>query len=337
MNVLIIGGSRFIGRQITNALLARGHSVTHFNRGRSGAPIAGVTTIHGDRNTDLRLTGNGPWDAVIDTCAYTPDSVERSVRYFDSRTNRYLFISTISVYDESRTEAPDEDAPLQVLPADADPTVFDVRFYGALKVLCELVVRSAFRSRATIVRPGLVAGPLDPTDRFTYWPVRADAGGTVLAPVSPSEPVQYIDVRDLAQFAVHALECDDGGTYNCVIPPGSCTFGALTDACERAAHSGATYVWVPAEFLREHGVEPWSDLPLWIPAGDSHRAIVHVRCARALVRGLQIRSVQHTVRDTLEWAQSSGKRMGGLSAGLDPAREAALLHEYEASLTAAVK
>lgn len=337
MDVLIIGGGRFIGRHITDALLAHGHTVTHFNRGRSSAPVPGVTTIHGDRNTDLRLTGERMWDAVIDTCGYTPDVVERSLRYFDGRTHRYVFISTISVYDENHTGTPDEDAPLAVLPAKTDPTVFDVQFYGALKALCERAVRSALRSRATIFRPGLVAGPMDPTDRFTYWPVRIDAGGTVLVPVGAGEPVQYIDARDLAAFAVHVVERDDAGTYNCITPPGRDTFGSLLDACARATRSHASLVWVPADFLEERDVQPWSDVPLWIPDGDPHRFITQTRSARAFVRGLQTRSVEATVHDTVQWARSTGKKIGSLHAGLAPAREAALLREYAASLTAAVK
>lgn len=326
MDVIILGGTRFVGRHVADALIARGHNVTLFNRGRSNPNAhADLEQIHGDRATDLHRIGERKYDAVVDTSGYTPDVVQRSTRYFADRTHRYLFISTISVYDEARIGGPDEDAPLHVLPRDADPTEFNVEYYGALKALCEAVVRSTFRYRVSIVRPGLVAGPYDPTDRFTYWPVRVDAGGEVLAPPSPAEPVQYIDVRDLAEFAVHLLECDDGGTYNCVTPVGALTFGELFDACNRAASSAPEYMWANAGFLREHEVNPWSDFPLWIPADQPHRAIQRTNSARALVRGLNVRPLLETVRDTMTWARAAGKHLGTLGAGLTPQREAELL------------
>ena len=326
MNVLIIGGTRFVGRHIADALTARGHSVTLFNRGQSGPGVhTGLEQIRGDRATDLARIGDRKWDAAIDTSGYTPDVVERSARYFADRTHRYLYISSISVYDETKTDGPDEDAPLHVLPSDADPTEFNVEYYGALKALCETVVRSTFRHRASIVRPGLVAGPYDPTDRFTYWPVRVDAGGDILAPVSPAEPVQYIDVRDLAAFCIHVLEGDDAGTYNCATPRDTLTFGDLLDACVRASSSEVNFVWADAAFLRDHEVAPWSDLPVWTPADEPHRAIQRANSARALVRGLNVRPLLETVRDTLAWARAAGKARGTLTAGLTPEREAELL------------
>ncbi len=333
MNVLILGGTRFVGRHIADALTARGHVVTLFNRGRSN-PQAHVELeqIRGDRTADLGRIGERKWDAVIDTSGYTPDVVERSARYFANRAHRYLFVSTISVYDESQNNGPDEDAPLHVLPRDADPTEFNAEYYGALKALCEAVVRSTFRHRASIVRPGLVAGPYDPTDRFTYWPVRVDAGGEILAPVSPSEPVQYIDVRDLAAFCVHLLECDDGGTYNCVIPRDTLMFGDLFDACVRVSASDAKFIWADAGFLREHEVNPWSDLPVWIPVDQPHRSIQRANSNRALVRGLTVRPLMETVRDTLSWARANGKRLGTLSAGLAPECEKQLLDTLAANV-----
>jgi 2'-hydroxyisoflavone reductase len=277
----------------------------------------------------LERVGNRTWDAVIDTSGYTPDVVERSARFFANRTHRYLFVSTISVYDESRTDGPDEDAPLHVLPRDVDRTQFNVEYYGALKALCEAAVRSTFRHRASIVRPGLVAGPHDPTDRFTYWPLRVDAGGDVLSPVSRKEPVQYVDARDLAAFCTHLLECDDGGTYNCVVPRDTLTFGDLLDACVRVSSTKPRFIWGDAEFLRKNEVNPWSDLPLWIPADQPHRAIQRADSVRALVRGLKIRPLLETARDTLNWARADGKRFGNLDAGLTPEREIGLLQSVQ--------
>jgi 2'-hydroxyisoflavone reductase len=160
--------------------------------------------------------------------------------------------------------------------------------------------------------------------------VRVDAAGEVLAPASPQEPVQYIDARDLAAFAVRTVEASDGGTYNCVTPRGSLHFGDLLEACSRAAHSRPTFSFVDAEFLREHQVNPWSDMPLWIPPGDPHRGITSANSARALARGLITRSLTETVRDTLDWARAAGKRIGTLQAGLSPEREEQLLNEYRA-------
>jgi 2'-hydroxyisoflavone reductase len=334
MNILIIGGTRFVGRHLTRAFLARGHSVTHFNRGITAPPPGSdVPTVHGDRMHHLDRLGPRAWDAVIDTSGYTPDVVQTSTRYFAELAARYVFISTISVYDENRTSGPDEDAPLHTLPEHADRTVLNYEYYGALKALCENVVVSTYRHRATILRPGLIAGPDDPTDRFTYWPLRVYAAREVLAPVSPQEPVQYIDARDLAAFAVRTVEASDGGTYNCVTPRDSLHFGDLLAACSRAAHSRPTFSFVEAEFLREHHVDPWSDMPLWIPQGDPHRGITSANSARALVHGLIIRSLTETVRDTLDWARAAGKRMGTLQAGLSPEREEQLLNEYRARVS----
>ncbi len=330
MNLLVLGGSRFVGRHITDACIAGGHRVTHFNRGvTSTAPRADIETIHGDRNTDLQRLASRSWDAVIDTSGYTPDALEKSTRYLASRTARYVFISTISVYDFAAKAAlpVDEDFPLLAFPADADRTRKDDELYGALKVLCEAVVRSSLRHRATIVRPGLVAGPYDPTDRFTYWPVRVDAGGSVLAPDAPSQPIQYIDARDLAQFVVHLIEIGDGGTYNAVTSPGTLTFGNLLDACLESSRSDASIIWAPQQALKECGVAPWGELPLWIPRDDPYFALADASNSRARVRGLRNRPIFYTVRDTLAWARSAGKRLGSLKAGLTPAREAEVLRD----------
>lgn len=340
MNVLIIGGTRFVGRHIVDVLLERGHRVTLFNRGITNASaFAGVEQVHGDRAGDLHLLDGRTWDAVVDACGYTPDAVEHSARYFADRTARYVFISTISVYDFNAADVGrvDEDSPLSVLPAGADRSSVTPESYGPLKVLCEALVRSTYRQRACIVRPGLVAGPHDPTDRFTYWPVRVDAGGTVLVPEKPKHPVQYIDARDLALFTVRLIEAGDGGTYNAVTPAGAVTFGELFDACRGGAASAAQAQWVDGGFLQTHGVEPWSDLPLWIPAGSEFAGHLHVSSARALVRGLEPRPVAQTVRDTLAWARVSGKSAGALKAGLSLEREAELLQEYQRRLTAAVE
>ena len=337
MNVLVIGGTRFVGRHIVDALRAGGHAVTLFNRGSHPSVHSDVEQTHGDRKSDLQRLGSRTWDAVVDTSGYTPDVVERSLEYFKGKAGRYVFISTISVYDHERTAGPDEDAPLRQLPADADPAAYSDENYGALKALCEAAVQRAYGERATILRPGLVAGPHDPTDRFTYWPVRFDEGGDVLAPL-PENRVQYIDARDLAQFAAHVIENAIGGVFNCVTQRGNLTFGDLCLACmHEAAPEDAYVVALPDELLAQLDVQPWSDLPLWIPAASEHAGIANADSSRAAAAGLQVRSINETVRDTLAWARTAEKRPGALKAGLAPEREAELLGAARAAGQAEVK
>ena len=325
MDILIIGGTKFIGRHITDAFVRCGHRVTQFNRGiTASAKRNDVQTIHGDRTTNLERLGDRRWDAVIDMCGFTPDVVERSTRYFVHRTRRYVFFSSVSAYDQERTSGPDEDAPLLQLPEGVDKSIFVQEQYGALKALSEAVVVSTFRHRATVLRAALVAGPFDSTDRFTYWPLRIEAGGTVLAP-EPSHRIQYIDARDLAAFGVRVVEKAISGIYNCATPQRSLTFGDLFDACKGVSRSTASLRFVPDAFLMQHEVVPWLEMPLWIPDGDEYACIANNNSARALAQGLTIRPLEDTVRDTLTWAHSAEKRLGALQAGLSPEREHDLL------------
>ena len=214
------------------------------------------------------------------------------------------------------------------MPDGADGAVYTDEYYGALKALCEKQVLRIFEERATILRPGLVAGPYDPTDRFTYWPVRFDDGGNVLGPERRSR-LQYIDVRDLAAFAVGAANVRFGGTLNCVTPRGSLTFGDLYDAClAETSAEDAKVLPMPDDFLTSHGVRPWSELPLWIPAQSPYSSISNAGSENALSAGMRVRPLRETVRDTLAWARASGKQRGALKAGL--------LREREAELVAAV-
>lgn len=337
MNILILGGTRFVGRHIAEMLTARGHRVTLFNRGNNPDVHRDLEQIHGDRATDLDRLHGRMWQAVIDTSGYTPNVVDASARYFKDRVQRYVFVSTISVYDHEKTAGPDEDSPVLELPEGEDPSEYRDERYGALKVLCERDVLRRFGKKATILRPGLVAGPFDPTDRFTYWPLRFDEGGEVVTPLEQSA-VQYIDVRDLAAFAVRAVENDVSGTFNCVTPRGSITFGDLCRACmHEAAAEDALMVALSDEFLAEQEVRPWSELPLWIPAASEYAGIANASSERALAAGLHVRSVAETVRDTLAWARTAEKRPGALKAGLAPEREGALLEVARLAGHAAVQ
>lgn len=337
MTVLILGGTRFVGRHIAEACVARGHAVTLFNRGSNPDVLSNLEQVHGDRARDLERLGDRTWDAVIDTSGYTPDVVEASARYFKDRAKRYVFVSTISVYDPSKTDGPDEDAPLMQFPSDADRGEYADERYGALKVLCEEAARREFGNGVTIVRPGLVAGPFDPTDRFTYWVVRFDEGGIVVTPAQKNA-VQFIDARDLAAFTVRAVEHSIDGVFNCVTPRASITFGDLCRACmHEAAPEDAVMLPLPDEFMAQHEVRPWTELPLWIPAASESASIANADSSRAIAAGLTIRPIAETVRDTLAWARAAEKRPGGLKAGMAPEREAALLEAAKTAGHAEVK
>ncbi len=276
--MLILGGTIFLGRAVTDAALARGHRVTHLNRGVSAPPDPRVTTIGIDRTSESLATALAAqrWDAVIDTSGYLPQVVARSARAL-AECGRYLFVSSISVYGE---HGYGEDAPLKTAP-DPLPDAWTPETYGGLKAACEVEVRAAFGDRALIVRPGLIVGPHDPTDRFTYWPVRLARGGRVAAPGRPQRTVQFIDVRDLAAWMIAALEAVPSGTFNATGPARPVSMQVLLEACREVARSDAEPVWLDETFLAAQGVVPWKDMPLWVPESDPHASGLHGRAHRA--------------------------------------------------------
>jgi 2'-hydroxyisoflavone reductase len=330
MKVLIIGGSIFAGRHITDALLSEGHRVTHFNRGFSGGPRGDVETIKGNRTTDLDLLSDRTWDAVVDTCGYVPGDVRLSTERLKDRAGRYVFISTVSVYDYDRIEdgAPlDETAATVVLAPNADDKVVTGETYGALKVLCEAVVADTFAEDATIVRSGVMVGPHDASDRFTYWVARCARGGRMLAPGDPNEPMQFIDVRDLAAFVVRAIETRKSGTLNVTGTPGTVTFGELFEHTARVAGLRPEIIWLDREAIARSGLTVGMDrceIPLWIQDPALMAKFHDVRVDRALGAGLTFRPLSDTVCDTLVWAQTrpSGYEM---KHGMRPQREAEAL------------
>jgi len=315
MEVLILGGTRFLGIHLTEALRARGHGATHFTRGTLG-----------DRRTDLARLGTRTWDAIVDTCGYAPRDVEISARFFARRAGRYVFVSTISVY-EPGSASPDEDAPVLALPAERR-AAFDSEWYGAQKAACERVVVSTYRERALVLRPGLIAGPHDPTDRFTYWPVRFDRGGTILAPESADFRTQFIDARDIADFAVRAIEAGRSGTYSVTSPPRATSLGDLFATCRDVARVPSQVRYASAAFLAKNEVEPWSDLPLWVPDSLGMPGLLHVDVRRALVAGLRYRPLRETVRDTLAWYKTKTPARA-MRAGLPEDRERNLLAKLD--------
>jgi 2'-hydroxyisoflavone reductase len=325
MDVLMLGGTGFLGRHLVEAALGDGHRVTLFNRGlRNPDLFPEVERIRGDRDGGLSALQGRRWDAVIDTCGYVPRVVRASAGLLAGAVDHYTFVSSISVYSDEITPGADEEAPVRELP---DPTVEEVtgETYGGLKALCERAAEEEMPGRVLNVRPGLISGPHDPTDRFTYWPRRMAAGGEVLAPDRPELRVQFIDVRDLAAWIVEMAQQQRTGTYNATGPDYELTMGRLLDECQAVGGGGAELVWVSEEFLLEHGVEPFTELPLWVPREDA--ALLAVDCGKAIAAGLAFRPVSETVKDVLEW-DSSRAADTEPAAGLRPERERELLRAW---------
>jgi len=325
MRMLIIGGSRFVGLHLTEAARERGHSVTHFNRGLSApAGIPGVEEIRGDREHDLALLAGRSWDAVIDTPGYLPEVVAASAAALRQATDAYCFISTMSVYASFAAAGQDESAPLATMPAPG--TALSNETYGPLKVACEAEVRAAFDDRALIIRPGYIVGPHDPTDRFTYWPVRVREAGEVLAPGNPHGPLQVIDARDLAAWVVDLLERGVRGVFNATGPARPLGWHEFLATADIVAGNGARLTWVDEEFLLGEGLERSGELPLWAPPAIA--GLHGFNIDRALAAGLQFRPLATTIADTLSWYAS--RRDGPLRAGLNAPREQELLARYHA-------
>ncbi|HEY8739847.1 MAG TPA: NAD-dependent epimerase/dehydratase family protein [Candidatus Dormibacteraeota bacterium] len=327
-NILIIGGTGFIGPHVTRAALAAGHQVTHFHRGRTAAPPdqQQVETILGDRlvSEDLRRLAERQWDVVIDTSCYFPRAARLTVEALGGRVGTYLFVSTVSVYAPTATAYVSESAPLAELADETTETV-DGETYGGLKVLSEVEVMTGLPERTLIVRPGLIAGPGDPTDRFTYWCRRLAGAGEVLAPGPPDHEVQYIDVRDLAQFMVDLAAAGARGVYNATGPAAPVTMETLLDTCRSTGVGTATTVWIDPEFLLTQGVAPWSELPLWVPASVGS---ITASNRTAVSAGLHHRPLEQTVADTLAWACDRPAPGQDGPPGLAPARERELLERW---------
>lgn len=315
MRLLLLGGPRFLGRAVIDEALGRGHELTLFNRGTTGAELyADVERVVGDRDGALDGLLGRSWDAVVDTSGFLPRIVGESARLLGDAVEHYVFVSSISAY-ASFAEPVDEDAPLATL---STPGSEDVAAdYGALKALCEQVVADAYPGRATSVRAGLIVGPHDPTGRFTYWPHRIARGGDVLVPGPAWRPVQLVDVRDLAAWIVTAAEERIAGVFNAT---GPATMGAVVDAARRVTGSTARAVEVDDAFLAEQGVGEWMELPLWVDTrAPEWRCFLEVDVSRAVAAGLAFRPLEETVAATLEHAAP----VEGV--GLTPERERELL------------
>jgi 2'-hydroxyisoflavone reductase len=324
MRILIIGGTRFLGRHLVEAALARSHEVTLFNRGKSNPDLfPHLETILGDREQDVEKLKGRIWEAVIDVAGYVPRIVRLSAEVLQPNVSRYVFISSVSVYDNFSKVGIDESDPVGKI---EDETVEEItgETYGPLKALCEKAVQDIFGERALIIRPGLIVGPHDPTDRFTYWPVRVARGGDVLAPQKPEAAIQVIDVRDLSDFIIKLIQENASGIYNATGPDYELTMGKLLDVSKQVTGSNANFKWASVEFLNQNKVEPWSDMPTWVPDDEEGVGFSRVSVSRAIHAGLTFRPLEETVRDTVEWAQTRPADHAW-RAGLTPEREAQVL------------
>jgi 2'-hydroxyisoflavone reductase len=331
LRILILGGTGFTGPFQVKYALSRGHKVTVFNRGKThpGELPKEVEQLTGDRNGQLEALKGKKWDVCIDNPTTLPAWVRDAAQILKGNVERYIFISTISVYADTST-GPDENTPLAKYEG-ADPfketleamKASGYKTYGPLKALSEQETEKWFPGKSLIIRPGLIVGPRDETDRFTYWPVRIDRGGEVLAPGNPSDPVQFIDGRDLAEWTIRMAENRETGIYNATGPAKELGIGGMLDGIKTALNSNATFAWADAEFLKQQKVEAWSDMPVW--AGDE-LGMSRTNISRALAKGLTFRPLGDTARDALAWFKAQKpERQAKMRAGLTPEREAEVL------------
>ena len=322
MKLLVLGGTKFLGRSAVEAALARGHEVTLFNRGQTNAELfPEAQKLRGDRESDLSALKGRSWDAVIDPSGYVPHVVRASAEGLAGVVDHYLFVSSISVYADVSAPTNEESERKQLEDLPADRLLEDYSNYGPLKAMCEAAVAETLPDRHAVVRPGLIVGPHDPTGRFTYWPHRVARGGEVLAPAPPEEVVQFIDVRDLGAWLVTLCEERRVGSFNAVRP--GLPWQELLEACREVTGSDAELVWADGDFLLEQGVQQWMGLPMWMHE-EEWRAIHKADVSRAIAAGLTFRPLEDTVRATLDEAETTDE------AGLSPAREREVLDAWKA-------
>lgn len=340
MKLLILGGTKFLGRHLVELALVRGHEVTLFNRGQLNPELfPEAEHLRGDRDGGLDALQGRRWDAVVDTSGFSPRVVSDSARLLADASEHYTFVSSVSAYKDTSVPGVDEGHPVgtitdeELREAEALPqseltgAPFFGERYGPLKALCERAAEDAMPGRVLGVRAGLIVGPHDYSDRFTYWPRRVSEGGDVLAPGDPERAVQFIDVRDLAAWLLFSAERRQTGTFNATGPDYRLTFGRFLEECRAATGSDARIVWVDEKFLLEAGVQPWMEVPLWLDSADEdNRYFQEVSVEQAVAAGLTFRPLAETVRDTLAW---------DLTRPADTERRAGLAREREREVLAA--
>ena len=339
MRILILGGTGFTGPFQVQYALSRGHKVTVFNRGKThpGELPREAEQLLGDRNGQLDALKGRKWDVVVDIPTTLPVWVRDAAQILKGNVDRYVFISTISVYSDNSKPGMDETAPVAKYEgADAMKETqqtlrANLALYGPLKARSEAEAEKWFPGKALIIRPGLIVGPGDESDRFTYWPVRVARGGEVLAPGAPSDPVQFIDARDLAEWTIRMVEQGATGIYNATGPKTKLSIGEMLNGIKSATKSNAQFTWADAEFLAAQKVRPWGDMPVWIPAKGDTTGFAMISIKKALDKGLTFRSVGDTTQATLEWfRKQSAERQAKLRAGITAEREAEVLAAWHA-------
>lgn len=326
MKLLILGGTQFLGRHLVDAALKNGHEVTLFNRGQTNSALyPEVEKLRGDRDGHLDALRGRNWDAVIDPSGYVPRVVRQSVEVLKDVVEHYTFVSSLSVYADFSMTGMDETAPVGKLDDETSENVSE--HYGELKALCEKEVESGFGERALIVRPGLIVGPYDPTDRFTYWVRRFAEGGEVLVPGPVHRPVQFIDVRDLAQWTITMVEKRASGVFNATGPAEQLTMEQWVSELENDVPSAGKAIWVAEDFLLSNGVKEWTELPLWISERTNWPGFAAVDIRKAMGQGLTFRSLKETVLDTLQWDVTRSQH--DLKAGLKRDVEGELLRKWK--------
>lgn len=341
LNILMIGGTGFTGPEMVEYALARGHKVTLLNRNKRRPDLfkSRVDMLVGDLNGDVSVLKGRPFDVVLDIPTTAPYWVRNVAQYLKGHVGHYVFISTISVYADNSKPGKDETDATTPMPADVDPYSPDPALrgaqYSAFKTFSEKLVQETYPV-STIIRPGLIVGPLDPTDRFTYWPVRIDRGGEVLAPGNPNDRVQFIDARDLAEWTIHVTEQRTTGVFNATGPAEPLTVAEMLYGIKAVTTSGAQFTWASADFLEQQKIEAWKHMPVWVPpTGDL--AGFHFRSvAKAVAAGLKFRPLAVTALDTIEWnktrtPEARQAQLDGKMNGLSPAREAEVLAAWKAS------
>lgn len=343
--ILILGGTGFTGPEQVEYAIARGHKVTLINRNRTRPDFfkGRVEQLIGDLNGDVSALKGRKFDVVIDNPTTAPAWVRNVAQFMRGNTDHYIFISTISAYANDKTPWADESDPTHDLPAGLDPYVdastLDPQkrgaYYGPLKAYAEKEVAKQYPGMYTIIRPGLIVGPLDRSDRFTYWPYRIDKGGDVLAPGDGNDPVQIIDSRDLAEWTIRVAENRTLGTFNATGPVTPLTMSQLLYGIKSVTTAGAQFTWVPADFLRAQGIRPWSNMPVWVPDGPNNAAFSRRNISKALAAGLTFRPLAVTAKDTLDWnktrpADELETLAQGKIAGISAEREAQVLAAWKA-------
>lgn len=330
LKILMLGGTGFLGPAEVEYALARGHTVTLFNRGRTNPHLFPDTEkLVGDRATgDLSALEGRRWDAVLDTSANIAAWVRGSADALEDSVGRYLFVSSLSAHTDNGVVGQKEDAPVFDHAAYEDAVARNASMgeaFGPNKAEAERIVHATFGERGLVVRPGLIVGPGDRSDRFTYWPVRIDRGGEVLAPGDGTDLVQIVDVRDLGRFLVHLVEQEASGTYNAVGPRSPMSLPEMLHGIRAVTASDVSFTWVAADFLREHEVGAWMEMPVWVYPGPETRGFMAWDCSKAIAAGLEFRPLVDTARDTLTWWKARGPDAPALRTGLAPEKEAAIL------------